>query len=484
MRWVNHHKQQEELIPKIKELIIKTTDISNYEYFITKRLRKINNYQELIEKELDIKIGFQKLYRLIKKERLDVYINKPDYESNYKAKEEGHYFKTEGVYDLILLDGCSFDYIEIKHKDKWIKPVVIYFLDAASRYIMAIGVYPSESNESAADVFCKFLSDNVFPYKTIKIRPDNAKAFLNLKRPMHEINKIYSLPNAFMFVDDFSRPGKPLDKVYIESIHRKLHNYEQSIINKYSDKIAEKVKGTKFIGSNHEDVTITRINISIDELNASSVLRKYQIIHNVTYHRCTFENTFLKIQPAKVINNYIKSNITFNISKEDIDEMHRYSYQKEKVSIIKGRIQYKNMRYFVTDIMFKDMKARATAVNDKLLLFEDKDDGLYICDALPLKEYTNTDKVKQKIDNKIKKNETELIIDLFIEYSFTYNTEKLLHLMNEGLTYNIAKDILSKNQIRYLAYNKGFIKFNLFITDFITYMKNTKKEDSHGLHTG
>ncbi|MES0336098.1 MAG: hypothetical protein SFH39_07055, partial [Candidatus Magnetobacterium sp. LHC-1] len=51
-RWANHHKQQEELIPKIKELVIKTTDINNREYFITKRLRKIRNYQELIEQEL------------------------------------------------------------------------------------------------------------------------------------------------------------------------------------------------------------------------------------------------------------------------------------------------------------------------------------------------------------------------------------------------------------------------------------------------
>ncbi|MBF0609469.1 MAG: hypothetical protein HQL61_18200 [Magnetococcales bacterium] len=368
--------------------------------------------------------------------------------------------------------------------DKWIKPVVIYFLDIASRYIMAIGAYPSESNESAADIFCKFLSDNVFPYKMIKIRPDNAKAFLNLKRPMHEINKKYSLPDSFMFVDDFSRAGKPLDKVYIESIHRQLHNYEQSIINKYSDKIAEKVKGTKFIGSNHEDITITRINISIDELNSSLILQEYKALHNTTSHRCTFENTFLKIMPEEIINNYIKSNKTFRIAENDIEEIHRYSYQKEKVSIIKGRIQYKNMRYFVTDIMFKNMKARATAVNNKLLLFEDKDDGIYLCDALPLKEYTDMEKTKQRIDNKIKKNEMELIIDLFVEYEFTYNNEKLSHLTNEGLTYDIAKDILSKNQIRYAAYNKGFIKFNLFITDFITYMKNNKKEKSHGIHTG
>jgi len=53
-------------------------DISSPD-FVTKRLRKVKNFMELLEKETGKKIPKNPLYRLVKEHNLHEYLNKPDF---------------------------------------------------------------------------------------------------------------------------------------------------------------------------------------------------------------------------------------------------------------------------------------------------------------------------------------------------------------------------------------------------------------------
>jgi len=72
-----------------------------------------------------------------------------------------------------------------------------------------------------------------FPKKTIRLRPDCAKGFVNLKRPIHELNIKYSMPDGFYMDPDFAGVRSPKHKVHLESSHRSLHNFEIRIIKKF-----------------------------------------------------------------------------------------------------------------------------------------------------------------------------------------------------------------------------------------------------------
>ena len=47
------------------------------------------------------------------------------------------------------------------------------------------------------------MGENKFAHKVMKIRPDNAGGFLNLQRPLKEMNNRYARPKGFSFLDDF-----------------------------------------------------------------------------------------------------------------------------------------------------------------------------------------------------------------------------------------------------------------------------------------
>ena len=56
------------------------------------------------------------------------------------------------------------------------------YYDTGSRYMFELQAYFSESNENSVDPFTRSLLSTDFADKKIRIRPDNAKGFVNLKR--------------------------------------------------------------------------------------------------------------------------------------------------------------------------------------------------------------------------------------------------------------------------------------------------------------
>ncbi|MBW1833339.1 MAG: hypothetical protein JRI62_00690 [Deltaproteobacteria bacterium] len=149
-----------------------------------------------------------------------------------------HCFNAEPVFDLIQVDGCASRYFKIRDKKRiWKKPQVI-----------------------AVDLFTQFLLSTPFPEKKIRLRPDNAKGFLNLKRSINALNLKHSLPGGFYMESDFSRVCAPKDKVHLESSHRSLHNFEIRIIKAFENRIVKTEPGYVFKNGKREKITITLLD--------------------------------------------------------------------------------------------------------------------------------------------------------------------------------------------------------------------------------
>ncbi|MDM8539324.1 integrase, partial [Desulfobacterales bacterium HSG17] len=205
------------------EMVKASADLDDNRFiFVTQKARTITNYHKWLEEDFGWKISQHALRSCAKRENLNIYLKKPDFDEDQQADT---YFNPEPVFDLVQVDGCNFHYLKIRDENgHWRKPQVIEFYDTGSRYMFVLDVYFSESSLNSVDLFTQFLLSTPFPNKKIRIRPDNAKGFLNLKRPIRELNLKYSIPEKFYMEPDFSRVNAPKDKVHLESSHRHLHN--------------------------------------------------------------------------------------------------------------------------------------------------------------------------------------------------------------------------------------------------------------------
>ena len=176
-------------------------------YFITRKARTIKNYHFWLEKEFGKTISLPALRRCAKRENLKFYLEKEDFDEDIPVKST---FRPEPVFGLIQVDGCIFRYFKIRNDyGNWQKPQVIETFDTGSRYMFDLDAYFDESNLSSLDLFNQFLLDTPFPHQEIRFRPDCAKGFVNLKRPINALNIKYSTPGGFYLKSDFSRPHSP-----------------------------------------------------------------------------------------------------------------------------------------------------------------------------------------------------------------------------------------------------------------------------------
>ena len=237
------------------EMIIASCDPSNQGFiFITQKARTIKNYHHWLEKELNRPISLNALRRCVKRENLKLYLNKPDFEDDVSVN---YSFKPEPVFSLIQMDGCKFRYFKIRNDNgHWQKPQVIEFYDTGSRHMFTLDAYFSESSLNSVDLFTQFLLSTPFPQKKIRIRPDNAKGFLNLKRAINAMNLKQSIPDGFYMESDFSRIHAPKDKAHLESSHRSLHNFEIRIIKAFENRIKKTIPGYIFSHGKKEKITV------------------------------------------------------------------------------------------------------------------------------------------------------------------------------------------------------------------------------------
>jgi hypothetical protein len=442
--------------------------------FISRNGRTIKNYHFWLEEEFNQTISLAALRRYAKEQKLKIYLEKQDFDDEPDAPATC--FKDVGVFDLIQVDGCRFRYFKIRSENTWAKPQVIEFYDTGSRYMMAMDACFSESSQNSIDIFSQFLLSTPFPDKTIRFRPDNAKGFLNLKRPINELNLKYSVPEGFFLQSDFSRFNAPKDKVHLESSHRSLHNFEMRIIKFFEKRIVTTEAGYIFKKNRREKITITLLDIDLEHLRKSGILESYRQEHNTQKHYFSVDGKISAWAPAEKFETGLSENRLISINPNDVKHFMKYGFDKIKATVSKkGTLIFQNRTYYVAVgaenfSRHKSTKVHVSVLPGKLFLFEYKEDGLLLGEALCQEPFDKPDKQTLLMEA----NEAELIIGYLESKQMVVDRVTLIQIHHKGLTLDITQTIYENNQKRYVAYSNKLRQpetitakalFNAFILD-------------------
>lgn len=450
--------------------------------FITQKARTIKNYRHFLEQEFNQKISIGALRRLVKEQNLGIYLGRPDFEEEKLL----YAFKDEKVFDLVQMDGCVLQYFKIRNeKGAWQKVRMIETYDTGSRYLFAINAFFSESSLNAVDIFSQFLLSTPFAPKKIRIRPDNAPGFVNLGRVIQALNIAYSTPGGFYLEADFSRKRTPKDNAHLESSHRSLHNFEIRIIKAFENRITKTAPGFVFKNGKKYKITITFVDIGIDELKQSGVIEDYRRQHNETRHHYSVDGKTMAWIPAQRFENYLSCVQTMVFSPEHVKDLIKYGYTKTKATVsAKGTLTYANQKYVVVEGADQfspkiGTKVYISHVDDKLLIFEQKKDGILLGEAIGQKPF---EKPQKSSAPQLKQNEVELIRRFLEEKAMLVDTVALIERHRQGLSLSVAKAIYEQNRQRYEHYLKklrqppriaGTALFNAFMLDCIRYQRKT-----------
>ena len=468
--------------------------------FITRKARTLKNYHHWLQAELNRPVSIDALRRAVKRENLTDCLTRPDSEADLSSM---YYFDPVPVFDLIQMDGCQFQYLKIRAaNDTWANPRAIEIYDTCSRYLFVLDAFFAESNVNGVDLFTQFLSGTPFPPKKVRIRPDNAKGFLNLKRVFNAVNQAHSVPDGFFLDADFSRPRSPKDKAHLESSHRSLHNFEIRIIKAFEHRIVKTEPGCLFRGGKKEVITVTLLDISLQELRAGSLLREYCREHNTTPHYFSDKGAIRAWIPEQRLDTFLKGQKDFlEFTKEQVNGYMKYGFTKVPATVSSQKtIRHNNRIYSVTEgagsfSSHKSMRVTISAFQDKLFIFEPADNGTLLGEAVPLNP---PEKRVPHPEADIEKNEFEQIVELLESHAMTIDRQVLIDCCQQGLSLERAHGIVETNNKRYTAYRnkvkqpdliKGMAVFNAFILDCQAHHQKshvapyaTHGDTDHGLH--
>ena len=117
-------------------------------------------------------------------------------------------------------------------------------------------------------------------------------------------------------------------------------------------------------------------------------------------------------------------------------------------------------------------------MNGKLLIFEFKEDGILLGEAICQEPFEKPDR---KPLTRVKENEVERIIDFLCENTMVVDRITLIECHRKGLTLTMAKTIYERNRERYDNYRvkitqseqiTGMALFNAFILDCSKHQRN------------
>ena len=462
--------------------------------YITRKARAITTFHKFLQEEFQKNISIHALRRVVGQQNLKLYLQKPDFDEPHIAKG---FFNPEEIFDLVQVDGCSFQYIKIKDENgKWCKPQVIEFYDTGSRYMFVLEFYFSETSLNALDLFTRFLLDVPFAKKRVRLRPDRAKGFLNLKRPIHELNLKYSLPDGFYMEADFTGSRSPKHKVHLESSHRSLHHFEIRIIKKFEDAIAKTEPGFCFKGNKKQPIVVTCLDISLEQLRGSRMLELYRREHNDSVHRFSEAGQTQRWCPGQKLKAYLADQQPIEFDPDHIDDFIRYGFDKRKATVSTQKtITYNKQKYTVVvgAEKFSSYKSTPVAVsccNNKLYIFEPQKDGLFLGEALCQQPSQKPKSVVEKSEKRLKQNQIEQIAAYLENRQMSVDINSLISCYQSGLTFNIARAVFENNTNRYDQLvaklqqpdRAGFVRFNAFVIDYKRYQlaRTQTKAGGHG----
>lgn len=459
-----------DIINRFIERVRNSADRTSNE-FITRKRRRITVFKDLLEAEFNCTIEESKLRAIVRSFNLSKDYLKKDDDDTTKPPS---YFEAEPVGALVMMDGVIADYFEVFVDGKWKAPTFIEFFDFGSRKLLAMHGYLSESNENSLDIFKRFLYGNRFANQNMALRPDQAGGFLNLKRPMTELNFKYSHPNGFHFIDDYARPGTPKDKAHLEASHKAFHDYEQVIINRFKDRISSVEKRNTRIGNKFETKDMHRLAISLDELNASGLIAEYMHKHNSNNHRFTHNGKTMRWKPDDYWHEYLETHETFQFKPEDIELCTCYGYEKHNAVISKkGTITFRTKLYYVEDkglwSSYDSTDVTISLIEGKLAIFKREKGGEYIGEALvipaPEKSAKIVSKQKDKVAKIDEKAEVARIVLLLESLEISVVKPMLDQFISDGLTLEITDELCREHAGKYSMGKGTPIGFGLFASD-------------------
>jgi len=444
--------------------------------FITRKARTIKNYHYWLEREFCRSISLQALRRFVKSENLKVYLEKPDTDEDVQVK---HTFKSEPVFGLIQIDGCRFRYIKIRNETgRWQAPQAIEIFDTGSRYMFDLDAWFEETSMNSLELFTRFLQETEFPLTTICIRPDNAKGFLNLKRPINALNTAHSTPDGFFMKSDFARIHSPKDKAHLESTHRSLHNFEIRIIKVFEDRIVKTVPATIFNQGKKETITVTFLDITLQDLRNSGLIQEYRNEHNQNKHYFSENGRIETWVPEQKMERFLSEQTgTLTFSPDQVKQYLKYGFDKIKATVSKNRtIRHAKQDYYVTigaDLFsrHKSTPVKISSDRDKLYIFEPGEDGLLLGEALACQPFDGPPVIS---DIPAQPDEVSQIIDFLEQRSMVVDRPALIEIYHRGIDLKQAKTIYMQHQQRYDTYikkmrqplqQKGKALFNAFALD-------------------
>ena len=138
------------------------------------------------------------------------------------------------------------------------------------------------------------------------------------------------------------------------------------------------------------------------------------------------------------------------------------------------------------------VQVKVSEVNNKLLIFENKKDGIFLGEALPTQSKTRSQSELKNSNKSIGVNEIEQISIYLESKDMTIKPITLIEEYNKGLTF---QKVIKVYELNCKNYNKlaehvndkskiGFAIFNAFIIDCGRYQRNDNNEKlKQGGHT-
>jgi hypothetical protein len=216
------------------------------------------------------------------------------------------------------------------------------------------------------------------------------------------------------------------------------------------------------------------------QLRQSQMIQAYRRQHNEGSHRFSVKGKVLRWIPKEKFQQYLQTVPTIAFKAQHVQDFIKYGFVKKKATVSKkGHITFNNQSYVVVEKeKFSRQSSTKVVVSEydgKLLIFENKPDGIYLADAL-CQGPSEKPKFNQN-KNRIKASEIDRIIFFLQEKNMSVHIKTLIKCYRQGLSFKMAKQIYDKNRRKYHQYNrlpeskKQMARFNAFIMDCQRYQR-------------
>ena len=176
---------------------------------------------------------------------------------------------------------------------------------------------------------------------------------------------------------------------------------------------------------------------------------------------------------------------TMEFDPDHIHDFIRYGFDKRKATVSTQKtITYDKRKYTVVVGAEKFSSYKSTPVhvshhNNKLYIFEQKKDGVFLGEALCQQPSQKPKSVVKKSQKRLKQNEVEQIAAYLQNRQMSVDINSLICCYQSGLTFNIAKTVFENNTKRYdqlgarllQPERAGFVRFNAFVIDYQRYQQ-------------